>query len=219
MKLKLKRKKRRSILIVDDDIALAEQLYLALQQEFSKQCEVFMENGKISWKSVFDDIHPEIVILDLGLPPLENTPKIGMDILKYMLNSYARKVIVLTGQETKDAAIQAINNGAFDYLQKPAPLDMIINSIKRALLFLEMEDNAPKDRYIVIGHMDLSAGLEKIRNEVTLKIIHKAITMANGSVAKASQILKVSRSTLYYYIERLEASSKEDTEDNKNVIN
>lgn len=72
---------------------------------------------------------PEIVLLDLRLP--------GMDGLETLKTLRARhpllEVIMLTGHGSIDSAIEAIREGAFDYVTKPCPLDEIIIRIQRAI--------------------------------------------------------------------------------------
>jgi DNA-binding NtrC family response regulator len=72
---------------------------------------------------------PEVVLLDLRLPGMS-----GLEALSHMHASVpGTEVIVLTGHGSIDTAIESIRNGAFDYVQKPCPLEELDIRIQRAL--------------------------------------------------------------------------------------
>lgn len=114
-----------NILLVEDDGALRAQMKFALEERFT----VF-EAGNVQEATNILNAHEVIiVILDLGLPPRENTPDEGMKLLTYILGTLSIKVIILTGQKMEDTALNAIKSGAFDYILKPVHMEKIIFSI------------------------------------------------------------------------------------------
>lgn len=61
----------------------------------------------------------DVIVLDLRLPDTD-----GIDVLKKLRSAdVSAGVLVLTGHGTIDTAIQAVRLGAYDYLEKPCPLD------------------------------------------------------------------------------------------------
>ena len=58
------------LLIVDDDEAIRTQMKWALAEEY----EVALAEDRVSAMQAFGEKRPEIVLLDLGLPPRPNTP-------------------------------------------------------------------------------------------------------------------------------------------------
>ncbi len=71
---------------------------------------------------------PDVVLLDLNLPD-----RPGMEVLKQLGEARCpSQVIVLTAHGTMDRAIAALKLGAYDFLQKPAPLEVVESAIGRA---------------------------------------------------------------------------------------
>ncbi len=72
---------------------------------------------------------PEVVLLDLHLPGMS-----GVEALSAIhTRAPGTEVIVLTGHGSIDTAIESIRIGAFDYVQKPCPLDELDLRIQRAI--------------------------------------------------------------------------------------
>ncbi len=75
-------------------------------------------------KKVFD-----VVLLDIIMPGID-----GIGVMKKMqADPDAPAVIVLTGKATVETAVEAMKNGAFDYLTKPYKLDELVIIINRAV--------------------------------------------------------------------------------------
>src|SRR3954467_9831251 len=71
---------------------------------------------------------PDVVVLDLNLPDMS-----GMDVFPGIRTIDARiPVIFITGQGTTETAIEAMKQGAFDYLLKPLELAHVRDLVERA---------------------------------------------------------------------------------------
>ncbi len=100
------------ILIADDD----KNLRMVLTNELSQQgFEVdVVENGDKAMDLLENEDY-DALLLDLAMPCLG-----GMDVLKNIKTSgISTEVIILTGNTTANAAVEAMKLGAYDYLTKP----------------------------------------------------------------------------------------------------
>jgi two-component system response regulator RegA len=188
-----------SILLVEDDAALRKQICFSLESAFSiveagnqKEAIDALKNNKI-----------DVVILDLGLPPYENTPDEGLKVLDHILSKYTCKVIILTGQRTEGIALEAIKSGAFDYLLKPASMEKIHYSIERALLFKDTEDQLERQGIKKISlDVEMGKGLQTLRDEADKSIILRILRDTNFNVYQSAKILGVKRESLYYFLRK-----------------
>lgn len=71
---------------------------------------------------------PDIIILDLRMPGMD-----GIEVLRKVKQSHpAMQVIMLSGRETQGDREEAAKLGAFDFVNKPADIDMLAGKIKEA---------------------------------------------------------------------------------------
>src|SRR3954451_1605891 len=108
MKLKL--------LIVDDDIAITQQLFWAL-------CDIYDEVTSNDLQSAIRRIavyEPALAILDLHLPPTTDSPVAGLQILDYMKRRLPNSKVLILSSSIDPATRQAcLNSGADEVLSKP----------------------------------------------------------------------------------------------------
>jgi two-component system NtrC family response regulator len=124
------------LLIVDDDEDIRSQLKWALTQDY----DVALAEDRPSALETFRIHRPEVVLLDLGLPPKPGGPEEGLRILSELLEINARtKVVILTGQTEKENALQAVGAGAYDFLAKPPHIDELKVVLKRAFHLSTLE--------------------------------------------------------------------------------
>lgn len=124
------------LLIVDDDEGLCTQLKWAFAQEY----EVFTAGDRRSGREIFNRERPPIVTLDLGLPPRPNSVDEGFSTLSdILLQDIGAKVIVVTGQEEREHALKAIDQGAYDFFCKPIQIDELRVVLRRALHVYQLE--------------------------------------------------------------------------------
>ena len=115
-----------NILIIDDEknirSGLADSLELEGYNTFTA------ENGKLGLER-FSKGDIDLVITDLRMPEIT-----GEDVLKKITSENpGLPVIVLTGHGSIDSAVEAMRNGAYDFLTKPLNLDQLSMIVKRAL--------------------------------------------------------------------------------------
>lgn len=117
------------LLIVDDDESIRAQMKWALAQEYDILLAV---DGEEALQAV-ERNHPPLVTLDLGLPPHPEDTKEGLRLLDQILqHDPAIKVIIITGNTDRAAALSAIDRGAHDFFTKPINIDELKAILKRA---------------------------------------------------------------------------------------
>ena len=113
------------ILVVDDDDVIRDTLCELLSQEHSCQTADTAENALAKLQSQSFDV----VLTDISMPGLN-----GTELLRRVLELYPRTpVIVISGLSDQEQAQSLISQGAFDYLLKPFRLEVVEESVKRAL--------------------------------------------------------------------------------------
>jgi len=81
-----------------------------------------------------------VAILDLGLPPDPDGASEGLAILAEILAiAPATKIIIATGNETREHALRAIALGAYDFYQKPIDIDVLQLIVARAEQMFDLE--------------------------------------------------------------------------------
>src|SRR5438046_3028310 len=118
------------VLLADDEVTMVQMITEVLRAEGH---EVFpFTNGSAALESI-EVVAPELVITDLYL---DKTRAQGFDILhKARALNPPGVVIVITGFGTIETAVEAMKNGAYDYLEKPFKLDELKLCIQRALSY------------------------------------------------------------------------------------
>lgn len=187
------------MLLIEDDTTLRKQVRFSLEKKYS-----ILEAGSRSEAiDVLKGSAVDVAVLDLGLPPSENTPDEGLKLADYILQNSAAKIIVLTGQKTERAAIESIRLGVFDYVMKPVSMQNLILSIERALLFSKTEEKIGTDGTRKISvNVKIGDGLQCLREEAQKNLILKVLKENDFNVYKTAKILGIKRENLYYFINK-----------------
>ncbi|MFO1487467.1 MAG: PEP-CTERM-box response regulator transcription factor [Verrucomicrobiota bacterium] len=116
------------LLIVDDDDEIRTQMKWALNADH----EILLAEDRPSGVEMFRAHSPAVALLDLGLPPHAGSTTEGFALLGEILAAdKMAKVIIITGQNEREHALQAIASGAYDFLCKPVNMDELKILIKR----------------------------------------------------------------------------------------
>ncbi|MFN3682075.1 MAG: PEP-CTERM-box response regulator transcription factor [Nitrospira sp.] len=132
------------LLLVDDDNEIREQMKWALAGDY----RVLEASDRKTALAQMAAVKPDLVLLDLGLPPDVDGASEGMAILRAALQmNPAAKVIVITGNSDRARAIEAVQSGAYDFIEKPVQLDVLKIMLQRAayLADLERENRASQE--------------------------------------------------------------------------
>ena len=125
-----------NLLIVDDDEEIRTQMKWAVGQDY----EVVLAGDRLGALEAFGSRRPAVTILDLGLPPRPNEPGEGLATLSGLLAlDRNAKVIIISGQEEKQNALQAIGSGAYDFLCKPVQIEELKLLLRRCFYVASLE--------------------------------------------------------------------------------
>ncbi len=114
------------LLVVDDESTIQHAFRRALQKDNLK---VRSAGTAAEALAEFGRARPDAVVLDIHLPDAT-----GLDTFRRLRALDARiPIILITGHGTTDLAIQAIKEGAFEYLLKPVELPQLRDTLDRAL--------------------------------------------------------------------------------------
>ena len=129
---------KQKLLIVEDDLGLQKQLKWSYE-DFEVYCAATREEAMTLLRSE----EPDVVTLDLGLPPDPDGVSEGFAALDEMLKLKPdTKIIVASGHGARESALRAISAGAWDFYQKPVDIDELHLIVRRAfhVRALEMQN-------------------------------------------------------------------------------
>jgi len=119
---------KKTLLIVEDDPGLQKQLKWSFENY-----KVIIAGDRPEAITALRRYQPSVVTLDLGLPPDPANASEGLATLKEILALAANtKIIVVTGNDDSEVAVQAVAMGAYDFYQKPIEIDTLNLIIERA---------------------------------------------------------------------------------------
>ncbi len=150
-----------NVLIVDDEKNIREGLGKSLEMDGYR---IYLaENGKKGLEIVNNE-EIDLIITDLKMPVLS-----GEELLKKVTSANPNiPVIILTGHGSIETAVNAMRNGAFDFLTKPVNLDRLSLLVKRAL----------SNRQLILKHRALEEEVDRLsRRQRFSSIIGKSAQM------------------------------------------
>lgn len=179
---------KRNILIVDDEEIMRESIKEAMVS--SGYSVTVAEDGQAA-KELLQKKDYHVVISDIKMPGLT-----GLDLLRYIKEvSPETLVILMTAFGTIESAIEAMRDGAFDYLTKPFSIDAIEVVLEKALNHLDLLqenrhlrstlDDKFNPRHFVGEHPSMQLIFETIR-----KVAHsKATVLIKGESGTGKELV------------------------------
>ena len=113
------------MLVVDDDPTILRTLRINLR---ARNYQVEAVTNATDALSAFEDAALDLVVLDLGLPDLD-----GIDVLRRIRATSRVSVIVLSARQDSDDKVEALDEGADDYVTKPFGMDELMARIRAAI--------------------------------------------------------------------------------------
>ncbi|MCK5719580.1 MAG: sigma-54-dependent Fis family transcriptional regulator [Thiomargarita sp.] len=154
-----------SLLLVDDDPLITEPLAFILKDSFSATIvETCEEARRFLHKS---PILPNLALIDLGLPPTPHSPKEGFNLVSELLTfNPAMKILILSGQDTRENVNHALTLGAVDFIPKPCDTELLKARLKHQLMILDAERLKPQIEHKECGQIGESIVMENLRAQV-----------------------------------------------------
>ncbi len=167
--------KKISILIVDDEESVRDSLYnWFIEDGYYVECA---ENAKKALSILQSDSF-DIILADIKMPGMD-----GLEMLKRIksLKSDAI-VIIMTAFATVDTAVQALKDGAFDYVTKPFDPDDLSHLIRNASKQISLieENEILKDKVFSLENVEDMVGQSEAMQEVFRQI--ESVAQSSSSV-------------------------------------
>jgi DNA-binding response OmpR family regulator len=144
-----------TILIVDDEYAVARGLQYALEQE---GYQVTVAGSGEEALSVAGDLAPDLVVLDVRMPGID-----GFETLRRLRGTGSKApVLMLTARDEEMDKVIGLEMGADDYMTKPFGLRELLSRVK-ALLRRAYGDLADATGARLVRHRDLVIDLDRRR--------------------------------------------------------
>ena len=185
------------ILIIDDESSILESLEMFLVE---KGHSVFKAATGEEGHRLICTHSPDVVILDIRLPDLS-----GLEILDRIKSEHtSARVIMMTAFHDMETTIQAMKQGAYDYIHKPLDAHEVERSLNRALHILEIDRETPlieeagktPKAGVIIGK---SKKMQAIFKMVGLLCQNRATVLIQGETGTGKELIArvIHRNSLY----------------------
>jgi len=168
-----------TLLVIDDEESVRYSFRYVFEEDGVR---VLSAGTAAEGLRLLHDEHPDVVVLDLQLPD-----RSGLDVFDDIRRiDPKRPVIFITAHGTTDTAIQAMKNGAFDYLVKPLDLERLSQILKRAFdaahlmsvpALLPVEEQADR----IVGHSTIMQEMCKAIGRIAPQDVNVLITGESGT--------------------------------------
>ncbi|WP_058233784.1 MtrAB system response regulator MtrA [Devriesea agamarum] len=143
------------ILAVDDDLAIAEMVGIVLR---GKGFDVTTCSDGAQALEVFDQVRPDVVLLDLMLPGMD-----GIEVCRRLRDESGVPIIMLTARSDTADIVEGLEAGADDYLTKPFEPDELVARIRARV----RRTDIPSTERLVIGDLEIDVDGHVVRRGQT----------------------------------------------------
>jgi len=131
----------RKVLVIDDEQEMLESLQKILSYREDFEVTTLQDSEKA--KNLLTQERFDIIITDLKMRNVT-----GIDILKTALNNCPSSIVIMiSGYGTIEASVEAMKNGAFDFIEKPFTSKTLFECIDRALEGNTLEEIPADDEF------------------------------------------------------------------------
>lgn len=206
----------KTILLVEDDAAIALGLEYSLEQEGYK---VIVYNDARSAKIAILNEDFDIALLDISLPDGN-----GYELCKLIKERKGTPVIFLTARDDEGSVVMGLDIGGDDYITKPFRLRELQSRIRSVLR--RSEKTSVDNQTLHFGNVEINAAEGKVRKNgadvfLTALEYRLLLTLINneGNIISRNQLLEsiwdvsgefVNDNTLTVYIKRLREKIEDD---------
>ena len=142
------------VLVVDDEPQIRRALAINLR---ARGYDVEVARDGEHALDVAARKHPDVVVLDLGLPGID-----GVDVIRGLRGWTQVPIVVLSVRDAEDDKVSALDAGADDYVTKPFGMDELLARLRAAL-----RRNAPAEEEALVETSDFTIDLaaKKVRRD------------------------------------------------------
>jgi FixJ family two-component response regulator len=189
----------KDIYIVDDDPGIRDALSLIFRNE---TFDVTSFSNGASFINAARRHAPACIILDVHMPD-----RSGLDILKELnAQNYATPIFIISGHGDIPMAVEAVKNGAFDFIEKPFDADTVVGRVREAITAVQhhkpstdfsfpgAELLTPRERDVLTriagGASNKEAGRELGISPRTIEV-HRARIMEKVGAKNAADLVRI----------------------------
>ncbi|MFD5409742.1 MULTISPECIES: response regulator [Streptomyces] len=129
------------VLVVEDEPQIVRALVINLK---ARRYEVDAAADGASALELAAARHPDVVVLDLGLPDMD-----GVEVIKGLRGWTRVPILVLSARHSSDEKVEALDAGADDYVTKPFGMDELLARLRAAVRRAEPAAGSGEDEVIV----------------------------------------------------------------------
>ena len=111
------------VLVIDDDPFLTKFLKDSLSRS---SFEVFISNSGMEGIKIIHQIQPDVVVLDLMMPGMT-----GWEVCQAIRMFSQVPILILSAVIDHELVMQALDNGADDYIVKPVATNVLVSRLRR----------------------------------------------------------------------------------------
>ena len=148
------------ILIVDDEPISLRSLELTLRTSAFPETIAVSDPREV--KGILQRTQVDAVLLDLLMPHIS-----GDDLLEHIADTFPGiPVIIITGNDTIDTAVECMKMGAFDYILKPVEKNRLVSAVSRAVEIMRLKrENENLRNYLLDSELKKPEAFIEIKTE------------------------------------------------------
>lgn len=172
-----------TILLVEDSPTLAHVYRAYLSKE---NWQVIIAETGAKAMDCLRKHSPEAMVLDLKLPDME-----GLDILRSVIQEKIPcSVVVVTGHGSVHVAVEAMRNGAFDFIEKPCNAERLLFAIRNALRARQLSviEDAGQLRQEYCGFIGASSAMQSVYRTIDSVAGSRATVFITGESGTGKEV-------------------------------
>jgi two-component system KDP operon response regulator KdpE len=139
------------VLVIDDEPSILRALRINLS---ARDYQVSTASDGASGLAAVAHDHPDVIILDLGLPDME-----GVEVIRGVRGWTSTPIIVLSVWGQENQKVEALDAGADDYVTKPFGMDELLARLRAAI---RRASPAPDEPVVVTDDFTVDLGAKRV---------------------------------------------------------
>ncbi|MFC4785744.1 response regulator [Nocardioides sp. MAHUQ-72] len=140
------------VLVVDDEPALARALAINLRAHGWEVVTAADGHGALAAAA---ERHPDVVVLDLGLPDMD-----GTEVISGLRGWTSVPIVVLSARQHGEDKVEALDLGADDYVTKPFAMNELMARLRAAVR--RSQESAPATSVVEVGELVIDLARKRV---------------------------------------------------------